>query len=107
MKYKAWTVREHIYLQENHEMMTVEELAEELDRSYGSVRNKLQKLNIKALGSMKEYALYQGEDIVFIGTKKECAEYWGVKESSITFMATPSHRKRIEGKPNRRLVEKL
>lgn len=45
----------------------------------------------------KEYALYKGEELLTIGTKKELAEKFKVKESTITFYMTPTHSKRNKG----------
>ena len=43
------------------------------------------------------YAIYKGDEFVTLGTKKECAEYLGVNPSTISFMATPTHRNRNTG----------
>lgn len=41
-----------------------------------------------------QYALYKGEKLVEIGTKKELAELLKVRIETITFYTTPTHRKR-------------
>lgn len=41
-----------------------------------------------------QYALYEGEKLVEIGTKRELAELLKVKVETITFYTTPTHRKR-------------
>ena len=41
-----------------------------------------------------QYALYKGEKLVGIGTKKELAELLKVRVETITFYTTPTHRKR-------------
>lgn len=43
------------------------------------------------------YALYKGDEILTIGTKKELALYLGVKERTIHFYSTPTYRKRNKG----------
>lgn len=43
------------------------------------------------------YALYKGDEILTIGTKKELALYLGVKERTINFYSTPTYRKRNKG----------
>ncbi|MBC2239787.1 hypothetical protein [Listeria booriae] len=45
-----------------------------------------------------EYALYQGDDLLKIGTADELAEYKQVKRKTILFYATPSYRKRTSDK---------
>lgn len=42
----------------------------------------------------KEYALYKGEECLGIGTVKELSEKFNVKEKTIMFYNTPSHKKR-------------
>lgn len=41
-----------------------------------------------------QYALYKGEKLVEIGTKKELAELLKVRVETISFYTTPTHRKR-------------
>lgn len=43
-----------------------------------------------------QYALYKGEKLVGIGTKKELAELLKVRVETITFYTTPTHRKRCK-----------
>jgi hypothetical protein len=42
------------------------------------------------------YAIYKGDDFLFMGTKKECANYLNSKEEYITFLCSPTNLKRIE-----------
>ena len=42
----------------------------------------------------KEYALYKGEKLLAIGTKRELAELLKVRVETIAFYTTPTHRKR-------------
>lgn len=44
----------------------------------------------------KEYALYKGEECLAIGTKKELAKQFNVKEKTIEFYQTPAHLKRMQ-----------
>lgn len=41
-----------------------------------------------------DYAVYKGDELVIIGTAKECAEYMGVKENTIRVYASPRRRER-------------
>lgn len=43
-----------------------------------------------------QYALYKGEKLVEVGTKKELAELLKVRVETITFYTTPTHRKRCK-----------
>ncbi|MBC2166175.1 hypothetical protein HCB26_06290 [Listeria booriae] len=45
-----------------------------------------------------EYALYQGDTLLKIGTADELAEYKQVKRKTILFYATPAYRKRTSEK---------
>lgn len=52
----------------------------------------------------KIYALYRGEKILGIGTKKELAELLNVKVETISFYNTPAYTKRTSQEKGRRLV---
>ena len=52
-----------------------------------------------------EYVVYKGDDIICHGTKKECAEYLGLKERTIDFISTPARKKRDKG--NGLIAEKV
>lgn len=43
-----------------------------------------------------EYAVYRGDELLFIGTRKECAEYFNVSVETVSFWCTPSNFKRME-----------
>ncbi|MBC1982803.1 hypothetical protein [Listeria booriae] len=45
-----------------------------------------------------EYALYQGDTLLKIGTAAELAEYKQVKRKTILFYATPAYQKRTSEK---------
>lgn len=44
----------------------------------------------------KEYAIYKGEKVLFIGTSKECAEHFNVTRKTVYFWATPANKKRAD-----------
>ena len=46
-------------------------------------------------GSVKEYAVYRGDDLIVMGTATECAEFLGVKKHTIYWYASPSAENRI------------
>lgn len=48
----------------------------------------------KLENKMKIYALYHGDTFLKVGTKKELAEYLGVKEQTIYFYTTEIYAKR-------------
>ena len=54
---------------------------------------------------VKEYALYKGEEIIAMGTKREIAKQLGISVRSVTCYGTPSYAKRTNEKYGRRLVE--
>ena len=43
---------------------------------------------------MKTYALYWGDKFLIVGSRKELAEYLGVKEKTIYFYTTEIYKKR-------------
>lgn len=46
--------------------------------------------------TMKIYAIYKGEENLFDGTARECAEKLGVSINTIHFWNTKAYKKRIE-----------
>lgn len=54
---------------------------------------------------MKEYALYKGEELLAMGTKREIAEQLGISVHAVTCYGTPSYVQRTSEKYGRRLVE--
>jgi DNA-binding CsgD family transcriptional regulator len=44
----------------------------------------------------KEWAVYAGDEFLFIGTTKECADRLGVSVSTVRFYGTPAHQRRVE-----------
>lgn len=52
----------------------------------------------------KIYALYKGDELLEIGTKKELAEKFGVKTETIGYYSTPTYQRRTNPDKARRLV---
>lgn len=44
----------------------------------------------------KEYAIYKGEELLFMGTMRECAEFLGVKYETAIFYNCSAYKRRIE-----------
>ena len=53
----------------------------------------------------KEYALYKGDKLLAMGTKKEIANQLGVKISTIGYYSRPVYAKRTSEEKGRRLIE--
>ena len=45
---------------------------------------------------LKEYAIYQGDTFIMIGTADECAKELNVSKETIYYYSTPSHKKRAK-----------
>lgn len=54
---------------------------------------------------IKEYALYKGEELLAMGTKREIAEQLGVSASTIGYYGTPVYARHTNDNKGRRLVE--
>lgn len=54
---------------------------------------------------MKEFALYKGDELLAMGTKREIAEKLGISVRSVTCYGTPSYARRTSEEHSRRLVE--
>lgn len=53
---------------------------------------------------VKEYALYKGEELLAIGTKREIAEQLGVSVNTVSYYGTPVYARRTNDSKGRRLV---
>lgn len=49
---------------------------------------------------MTNYAIYRGDEFVFMGTADECAEEFNVKPQTIKWMTTPAAKRRYEKHKN-------
>ena len=92
------------FIKENYKEMTDEELAEELNIPVSTVKVYRSGLGISREARKKEYALYQGDDLLSMGSAEEICNELGIKKSSLMFYKTPAHAKRTSEKA-RRLVE--
>lgn len=43
-----------------------------------------------------EYAVYQGDELLALGTADECAKLLNISPDSVRFMSYKSHRQRVE-----------
>ena len=53
------------------------------------------------------YALYKGDEFIDLGTKKELANKYNIKEHTIVFYASPAYKRRIKDSKNRYVCEKV
>lgn len=44
----------------------------------------------------KEYAIYKGENQIFVGTIEECMKYFEVKRETVYFWACPANKRRAD-----------
>lgn len=44
----------------------------------------------------KEYAIYKGENQIFVGTLEECMKHFGVKRKTVQFWSSPANIKRAD-----------
>lgn len=93
-KYEPWTIKEIQYLKENYRKKTASELAKDLERTVDAVKKRLSVEGIRNF-KYQEYAVYDGDELLVIGTAKECAEHLGIKVGTVLRYITPSHKKRL------------
>src|SRR5699024_2235028 len=101
---KPWTNEEDLFLVNNYETMSNEELASELKRTAPAIDGRM---NVLYLKRETLYILYDDGQAVFTGNKKECASFWELKISSIDYYASPSYKNRIKNRPNRRMAVRI
>lgn len=49
---------------------------------------------------LKEYAVYRGENMLAIGTAKECAEILNVKQDTIKYYVTNAYKRKLAKRKN-------
>lgn len=54
--------------------------------------------------TVKDYAIYRGDDLLMVGSVNEIADYLGIKPKSVYFLSYPSYHKRCEGSQVRLVV---
>lgn len=53
------------------------------------------------------YALYEGDELLFVGNSKEMAEYMGIKIKSVYFMSSPAFHKRKEKSKKSKIIYRI
>jgi hypothetical protein len=56
---------------------------------------------------MADYAVYKGDELLVLGSLQECAKALDVKEKTIQFYATKTHKNRTKGKENNMLAIRI
>lgn len=79
-----WTAGEIEFLEKNYLILTQTEISERLGKSQYLVRNKIKELGLNEKYQI-EYAIYKGDELLFIGGKKECLKIF--KWTDKTFRA--------------------
>lgn len=54
---------------------------------------------------LKEYALYKGDELLAMGTKREIAEQLGISVHAVSYYGTPAYAKRTSEENGRRLIK--
>lgn len=98
MRGRAWTRDEITILQVySSEERTLQDIARVLNRSYEVVRKKAITLGIETYKrEKKEVAVYRGDELLAVGTVKECAEITGYAYQTLLCYLTPSFQKRYK-----------
>jgi hypothetical protein len=65
-----------------------------ISRGWSKERAATQKL-LKYTTNKTEFAIYKGDQLIMVGTALECARELDIKVATVKFLATRSHRKRI------------
>lgn len=55
---------------------------------------------MSVLTSSKEYVVYKGESLLYIGTIKECAQHMGVLPETVYFYTTQAYQRRLAKRKN-------
>lgn len=93
IKKGRWQPEEIEYIKKWYGKKTQTEIARDLNRRPDSTNHKIRELGIKPR-YQREYAVYFGDKLKVIGTRKHCAKVLGIDEQTMRFYLTPSHEKR-------------
>lgn len=83
----------------------ISEIAIALGRTEGAVRKRAHSLNIrktkeKPRGEVCDYAIYKGDEFIFLGTLEECCDFMEMEKKQIRNLCRPSHIKRADSTVN-------
>lgn len=102
---RDWTMKEHQFLRDNLNILTLVEIAEKLNRTYSSTYNQMKNMGLELTEKNRRYkfnsyAIYQGDEVIVTGTAAQCAKRLGVTEQYIHALLTPSRKKAIANRKN-------
>ena len=83
----------------------IAEIASVLGRSEGAITKKAHSITVrKAKGRKREkvydYAIYRGDEFIFLGTLEECCNFTGMDKEKVRSLCTPSHVKKVDAIEN-------
>lgn len=91
---RKWTNREIEFVKSNYGLLSQKEMADRLGRPAGSVQGLIKRLKIPKIPTQREFAVYQGDKFMFIGTMDYACERLGVTEKTFRFYLCPAYEKR-------------
>ncbi|MCG5104420.1 hypothetical protein [Oceanobacillus alkalisoli] len=97
---RPWTTKELIYFEENYGKLSTPALSKKLNRSASSLYAKAKNLGLKKDYDAVEYAVYKGEKMLDMGTRREIKEKLGFDKKKLSVISSPSHRIRAENGEN-------
>lgn len=68
------------------------------------MERKVSKAKTKQKKEIKSYAIYKGDQFLYLGSKKECALYLNVKEQTILYYTTNAYKQRGKENNNRLII---
>lgn len=101
-KRKEWTMKEIKYIKDNHDKMTVQQVALELRRPQAPVRHQAyrMRLKFKQEWEVQDYAYYKGDELICIGKIDEIEKFTGISKDKVLKYRFDSYQKRL----NRSLI---
>ena len=68
------------------------------------MERKVSKAKTKQEKEIKSYAIYKGDQFLYLGSKKECALYLNVKKQTILYYTTKAYKRRGKENNNRLII---
>lgn len=88
-----WTKKQIKYLIDNWRLIDRRKIGAKINKTGDEVIAKAKELKIDDL-YQREFAIYHGDEFLCYGTLEHCAQYLGVKVSTVEFMRSKQYQDR-------------
>lgn len=88
-----WTEEQELFVKLNLGNMSIPKMSKRIGKTQHAIRKKIERMGWES-NFRKEYAVYQSDELLFMGTLQECVSRLGVSQSTFRYFRSPSYVKR-------------